>query len=145
MLSWLSADSTAAGIRTFDWFKELAVPGLGTLIALRTVTKYNSDKIFVQAVAIESKPGSEDKYKLNLLSEIEVTNNLTDWSIVSTTDQIVFVAAVDRQLRGLALIGVPLVEVPENCNYNFTLLNGETVNINFKSDFCGILRVINLG
>ena len=57
--------------------------GLGLLVALQTSTKYNSDKVLVQAIAIEPKPDSEGNYILSLLSEIEVTNRLGD--IVATT------------------------------------------------------------
>ena len=57
--------------------------GLGLLVALQMSTKYNNDKVLVQAIAIESKPDSEGNYNLSLLSEIEVTNRLG--GIVATT------------------------------------------------------------
>ena len=143
LLSWLTADSTVAGVRTFEWVNQLSIPTMDKLVAFRTVTKYGSDKVFVQAISIASTPNSDDTYTLKCLSETEVTNNLTDWTVVATTTQVVFLMATDRQLRGLVLVGVPLIKVREDLDFNFNI-NGEKINVNFKSDYCGIVKVCRL-
>ena len=145
-LAWENPDSPTLRVRTYEFLKEMAIVGAGRLIVLRLATKYGSNQMFLQAIEVKFIADHPcNLYSPNFVSEVNVESSWSDYTIISMSDQLLIVMAMDKQKSRVRVIAVPLLSHPRLPACTCRTRNGiKSFALNILPMLTGLVRSFNL-
>ena len=143
--SWIEIDSQDPLVRTQEFLKELIIARPTQVFAVRVVTKYHVKSRYLQLISITfpHTHARELFYDLNFVSELEITPQLSNFSVFGFTDKVVFIMCEDIQKNEVQILGLPLPVIKQQYLCSAKKGNQKLI-VNIAKAYTGYVKTFKL-